>query len=215
MGEMGFPQAFRALNGSGRAILNGVGPYPLEERVPTDERENQMNQKTKAIAAARKQIKDYSLTWENGKGYDLDYATIMEATGLGYGPCWRAIMAELMPKSERRSCEKNGTPMSDELLGAKIAEERYARNYSWGYIATQFGIGAGRVYRLFELATGIKAQGLRIGSGGRFYQGRSDLYTGKDRAEKGSEIKSGSDAKPTQRRVLGQKVAAAKKAATK
>ena len=174
-----------------------------------------ITQKAKAIQLAQKQVKENDLKWENGKGYDLDYKAICQATGLKYGPAWRAVMAELMPKSERRATTDTArNPLPEAVLAARIAAERYAHNYSWGYIHTQFGISASRVYRLFEVATGIMAQGQRIGAGGRYYQKNAALYTGKDRQQKGSELKRGTEAKPTQKRTLGVKVAAAKRKAS-
>ena len=167
-----------------------------------------------AVAAALAQVKEGKLEWVPGKGYDLDYKAIQAEAFLGYGPAWRQVMAALMPAGEKTDV----TGMTEVQQAALVAKIRHEFGYSWGYIATMLTLPAGRVYSLWENATGLQAKGLRIGYGGRFVAGRSDLYSGGQNDKKGSEIKSGESvtaAAPTVRRTAATRVKAAQKRAAK
>lgn len=174
--------------------------------------------KARAVALAKAQIKAGATGRKITGGPDLDYRAIAEATGLPYGALWRAVVAGTMPTSERIvTTDANGMPLSDATLGARFAEAR-AAGQSWGYISMRSGVGEARVRSLFSAATGLNSKGLRIGRGGRFAAKRSDLYTGRDRNAKGTEVPMGTSltqATPTNVRVLNRKVAAAVKKASK
>ena len=158
---------------------------------------NATTSKAKAITNAKAQVAKGKLAWVAGDGYPISYTEVRKASGLKYGPAWRAITAALMPASAKVK------PNADEAkLAAQVAQLRDKNGYSWGYIAIALGIGEGRTRSLYTKATGVLSQGLRNGNGGRFYQRNAKLYTGGTKKATGTQIRV---AKATARKAKATK----------
>jgi hypothetical protein len=109
---------------------------------------------------------------------------ILEITGLNYSQAWAYINdAILDPK--KRVKPANRTPETVKRLRDS--------GTSWGMISVMFGyteFPESKIRKMFEDATGLKSQGLRIARGGRFLNKDPLLYLD-ERRKSGIELKVG------------------------
>lgn len=109
---------------------------------------------------------------------------ILEITELGYSLVWLFIADAELPAAQRIK--------ESDRTGATVRKLRDEEDNSWGLIQVRFGFREyteGRIRKMYEEASGVKAIGLRIGRGGRFLNGDQVLYAG-DRRKPGIRLSS-------------------------
>lgn len=110
---------------------------------------------------------------------------ILELTGLNYSQAWLYITdADLSPSQRVKA--KDATSQTVKQL-------RDDDQLSWGLISVMMGYKAfpeSRVRKMYEEASGLRSQGLRIGHGGRYLNGDPVLYAD-DRRKPGIALPKG------------------------
>ncbi len=110
---------------------------------------------------------------------------ILELTGLNYSQAWLYITDAMLPTSQRVK--------SKDATALNIKAMRDNEENSWGLISVRLGyteFPESKVRKMYEEASGLKSQGLRIGHGGRYLNGDPILYAD-DRRRPGIQIPKG------------------------
>ncbi len=110
--------------------------------------------------------------------------SIMETMELDYGTVWLAITDDELPANQRVK--------PNQQSSTKVKQLRDGGD-SWGLIRVKFGYAdytEGKIRKMFEEASGLKSQGLRIGKGGRFFNRDGRFYVD-DHRKPGTAIKAG------------------------